>query len=159
VALGDTASVRECVGAVALERRFLAFTKPFSFVETAFYIARVVDAGHPYFVAIEGTHVIGWCDVTPSRGDVHAHVGVLGMGVLKDWRGRGIGRRLIERTVDAARVHFEQVDLHVYASNAPARALYASIGFIEQGRKRNGRKLDGVYDDDIVMTRFLVEPS
>ena len=122
-AMGDVPGIRECVGAVAGEGRYLAFTKPYSFIETAFYLARVLDAGHPYFIAIDDQSVVGWCDVTPARGDVHAHVGVLGMGVLRKWRERGVGRRLIGAALDAASIVFEQVELHVYASNDRAGAL------------------------------------
>ncbi len=43
--------------------------------------------------------------------------------------------------------------------NAAALALYRNVGFVEQGRKRGGRKLDGVYDDIVLMTRFLEDPT
>ena len=52
-----------------------------------------------------------------------------------------------------------QVELDVYGSNAVAQKLYRDVGFVEQGRKRGGRKVDGVYDDVLVMTRFLKEPE
>lgn len=157
--MGDTAAIHECVSGVIREERYLAFTRPFSFVETAFYLARVLEAKQPYFVASREERVVGWCDVTPARGDVHAHIGVLGMGVASDWRGQGIGGRLIDAALEASRALFEQVELHVFASNERAQALYRKIGFIEQGRRRGGRKHAGVYDDDIVMTLYFVEPS
>ena len=81
------------------------------------------------------------------------------MGLLAPWRGQGIGRRLIETTLAAAGGRFEQVDLDVYGRNTRAFALYRSVGFVEQGRKRGGRKVDGAYDDIVVMTRFLKEPQ
>jgi putative acetyltransferase len=59
----------------------------------------------------------------PKMGHVHAHVGVLGMGVLAEARGRGIGRSLMQAALAAARERFEQVELSVYASNARAHAL------------------------------------
>jgi ribosomal protein S18 acetylase RimI-like enzyme len=79
--------------------------------------------------------------------------------LLPAWRGQGLGRRLIEITLAAAAGRFEQVDLDVYGQIARALALYRSVGFVEQGRKRGGRKLDGVYDDIVLMTRFLTEPK
>ena len=157
--MGDTAAIHECVSAVIREERYLAFTRPFSFVETAFYLARVLDAKQPYFVAAGAGRVVGWCDVTPARGDVHAHIGVLGMGVASDWRGQGIGARLIEAALEASSELFEQVELHVFASNERARALYRKAGFVEQGCRRGGRKHAGLYDDDIIMTHYFVEPT
>jgi ribosomal protein S18 acetylase RimI-like enzyme len=123
------------------------------------FVAGNIAHGHPQFVADDAGRVVGWCDIFPSPREVSQHVGVLGMGVLPAYRGRGLGRRLIAATLGAADGRFEQIDLDVYGTNIAAQALYRSVGFVEQGRKRGGRKVDGVYDDIIVMTRFLREPS
>jgi ribosomal protein S18 acetylase RimI-like enzyme len=153
----DIPGFRDAVGAVAAEGRWLARTTPFSLEQSASFVASNIEHGHPQFVACDAERVVGWCDVHPAPVETYAHAGVLGMGVLADYRRRGIGRRLIEATIAAASERFEQVDLDVYASNEAARALYASVGFVEQGRKRRGRKLDGAYDDVIIMTRFFKE--
>ena len=49
----------------------------------------------------------------------------------------------------------ERVELEVFASNRPAIRLYESLGFVVEGIKRRGRKLDGAYDDVLEMTLFL----
>lgn len=152
VTLGDVPGVRDCVGAVAGEHRYLAVTRPFSLQETALYVARIVEAGHPYFVADDAGDVVGWCDVVPKMGHVHAHVGVLGMGLREGHRGRGLGSRLIDATLRAARERFEQVELSVYETNANAQRLYRKFGFVERGRWPRGRKVDGVADDVILMS-------
>jgi ribosomal protein S18 acetylase RimI-like enzyme len=155
----DIPGFREAVGAVAAERTWLARTSMFSMEQTAVFVAGNIAHAHPQFVADDGGRVVGWCDVFPAPREVSPHVGTLGMGVLSAYRRRGVGRRLIEATLAAADGRFEQVDLDVYGSNTVAQALYRSVGFVEQGRKRGGRKVDGVYDDVIHMTRFLKEPS
>ncbi|HEX4882820.1 MAG TPA: GNAT family N-acetyltransferase [Casimicrobiaceae bacterium] len=155
----DIPGFREAVGAVAAERRWLARTSMFSMEQTAVFVAGNIAHAHPQFVADDGGRVVGWCDVFPVPREVSPHVGVLGMGVLRDYRGRGIGRRLIAAALAAAEGRFEQVDLDVYGNNVAAQALYRSVGFVEQGRKRGGRKLDGAYDDILLMTRFLKEPT
>ena len=152
VALADVPGVRDCVGVVARERRFLAVTQPFTLQETALFVARIIDQGYVQRVADDGGRIVGWCDVTPKMGQVHAHVGVLGMGVLEPWRGRGIGSRLIAATLEAARARWEQVELSVYESNVAAHALYRKSGFVERGRWPKGRKVDGAYDDVILMS-------
>jgi ribosomal protein S18 acetylase RimI-like enzyme len=152
VAFGDVAGLRDCVGAVAQERRFLAFTRPFSLQETALYVARVLDNGYVQYVADDGGRIVGWCDITPKAGHVHAHVGQLGMGVADGWRGRGLGSRLIGSALEAARRRFEQVELSVYATNGNAHRLYRKFGFVERGRWPEGRKVDDRYDDVILMS-------
>jgi len=158
IAFGDIPGFRDAVGAVAAERLYLARTSAFPLDAVARFVAANLAGGHPQYVADAGGEIVGWCDIHRCEQEVSRHVGVLGMGVLRAWRRRGIGRRLIVNTLAAARGVFEQVQLDVYASNRHAIALYASVGFVEQGRKRRGRKLDGVYDDIVLMTRFLDQP-
>ena len=74
------------------------------------------------------------------------------MGVIAGHRGRGLGRALVGAVIDAARrAGLEKIELSVYASNVPALSLYRSVGFVEEGRKVRGRKVDGRYDDVILM--------
>lgn len=60
-------------------------------------------------------------------GDYPAH---LHIDLLPEAQGRGGGRALMERFLDAARAHgADGVHLYVATSNANARAFYAKLGF------------------------------
>jgi ribosomal protein S18 acetylase RimI-like enzyme len=49
-------------------------------------------------------------------------------------RGEGLGRALLEAAIqEAQRRGFVHMDLHVYADNAAARALYTALGFDDHG--------------------------
>jgi ribosomal protein S18 acetylase RimI-like enzyme len=152
VAIGDIEGVCACVGAVALEGIYLATTEPFRLADSASYIARLVEQRLPNAVALADGGIVGWCDIVPKHGPVYAHVGVLGMGLLPAFRGRGLGRRLIDLSLAAARRRFEQVELAVYATNLRAQALYRNVGFVERGRLPRGRKAGDRYDDVILMS-------
>ena len=52
-----------------------------------------------------------------------------------------------EHSTEAFGSGLERVELEVFASNARAVALYRRTGFVEEGRRRCARKLDGIYDD------------
>ena len=107
-------------------------------------------------MALDGTQVIGWCDIFPHERESFAHVGRLGMGLLPQFRDQGLGRRLAEKTIlQAKRIGLERIELDVYASNKAAIGLYQSLGFALEGVKRKGQKLDGVYDDVVVMGLLL----
>jgi ribosomal protein S18 acetylase RimI-like enzyme len=70
------------------------------------------------------------------------------MGVLPRFRGQGLGRRLILRTLDAARAcGLTRVELTVREDNASAIALYGKVGFVTEGLQRNAVRIDGVYEN------------
>jgi L-amino acid N-acyltransferase YncA len=52
---------------------------------------------------VGGNTVAGWCDVIPNRTRViYSHCGTLGVGLLPEFRGKGIGCKLMQGTIDAA---------------------------------------------------------
>ena len=72
------------------------------------------------------------------------------------YRGQGIGQRLAERAIAQAKgIGLERIELDAYASNEPAIRLYEKLGFVVEGTKKKGRKLDGVYDDVFVMALIM----
>ena len=151
------ASFRECLDGVSRERRFLAFLEARPLPAIRGFVLDMLRAGNPQFVALKDGRVIGWCDITRMDRPVYAHVGVLGMGILKEFREQGLGRRLILATLERARQSgFERVELTVYASNQRAIRLYESVGFATEGIKRKGRKLDGAYEDVLMMATLFV---
>ena len=120
------------------------------------FVLSSLDKGNIHLMALDGGQVVGWCDVSRLERDGFRHCGRLGMGLLPAYRGRGIGRRLMESAVSRAReTDLQRVELDVYASNGAAIALYEKLGFVHEGVKRKGRLLDGHYDDVILMALFL----
>lgn len=133
---------------VARERRYLAFLEAPPFAETEAFVRNNIDRRNPQFVALAEERVIGWCDATPMEHPVFAHRAILGMGVLAPFRGRGIGRALLDATLTAARFKgVERVDLEVREDNVPAVALYRAVGFVPEGLKRRAYRLEGEYFD------------
>jgi ribosomal protein S18 acetylase RimI-like enzyme len=78
------------------------------------------------------------------------------MGVMHGYRGQGYGTRLMNEAILAAKGSgIERVELMVYESNIPAIRLYEKRGFVHEGVKKRARKLDGKYDDVLLMALFL----
>jgi putative acetyltransferase len=70
------------------------------------------------------------------------------MGVHPDHRGRGLGDRLIDVTLSAARERgLEQVELSVRTDNEKAIALYDKKGFTVVGTSPRAIKIEGAYYD------------
>ena len=143
---------RQCLDSVARERQYLGFVEAPGLDVIREFVRSNIAQDLPQFVAIEGGTVVGWCDISPESLPGFTHCGRLGMGVHKDFRGKGIGNRLVVATLDEAREKkLERVELEVFASNQPAIELYKKVGFAVEGVKKKGRKLDGVYDDVVCM--------
>ena len=88
--------------------------------------------------ALDGRRTCGWLACDPAgRARGYALVEprdgrryVPGIGVLPDWRRRGIGEQLMRLVLGAHR----DVWLHARESNAAARRLYDRLGLRETGR-------------------------
>lgn len=146
--------------AVARERAFLTFLEAPPIELSRNFIGKSLANGYPHFVALAGDCVIGWCDVTPKADrPATRHTGVLGMGILQAWRGRGIGERLIRQAIEASRAFgLSRVELEVRDDNALAMALYRKVGFGVEGRRRRALLIDGVYYDLIGMALLFDAP-
>jgi len=148
----DIDGFHSCLDHVARERRYLGFTQAAPLEETRKSVAEDMERGVIRFVAIDGSKVIGWCHIRSGREEGFTHASWLGMGVLKEYRGQGIGSALIHQALAEARNQgIERVELSVFASNLTAIHLYEKFNFKLEGQKKKARKLDGSYDDLIVM--------
>jgi ribosomal protein S18 acetylase RimI-like enzyme len=101
---------------------------------------------------VSGSEVVGWCDVLPKSRPVHAHAGVLGVALLPEFRGQGLGGRLMRQTLDAARAFgLHRVELTVREDNENAIALYRKIGFEIEGLMRDAIKVDDACENVVLM--------
>lgn len=137
---------------MARERKYLAFLEAPPLANAREFVLENIVKGNPQFVATADGCIAGWCDVVRQTRPIHAHAGVLGMGVLPAYRGRGLGRKLIEKTLQAAQLAgFWRVELAVHADNPRAIALYERVGFVREGIKRRATCIDGQLGDAIMM--------
>ncbi len=107
-------------------------------------------------VAQEGAEIAGICDVHRIRpGTSMDHVGLLGIALRREFRGKGIGRQLLEYVIKNTEGRFEQLELSVFATNKAAIRLYESLGFREYGRTHGTIKRGKLYIDEIMMYRMM----
>jgi ribosomal protein S18 acetylase RimI-like enzyme len=154
--ISDIPGAHACLDAVAEERRYLAALQAPSLDESTHFWTDLIQKTEPFEIAIRGAEVVGWCDIARHRHSTLSHSGSLGMGVLAQHRRMGIGRRLLTAAIaDARQASLERIELNVLASNQAARALYQSQGFLVEGVRRRYRKIDGSYEDGILMALLL----
>lgn len=152
----DAKGFNACVGAVAEERRYIAQVRRPPLAASRKWMAFILGAKFPLLVAVDGGRIVGWCDVAPRDIAGFEHTAGLGMGLLAEARGRRVGSRLLRSAIARCRERgIEKIELQVLASNRPARALYRKFGFKQEGRRVRARKLDGKYDDVVLMGKLL----
>lgn len=109
-------------------------------------------------VAIHNEHIIGNIDVIGLHQKVMCHTARLGMGVLSDWQGVGVGSALLNNALQWARkkTPLEIIYLEVYANNKGGLALYKKYGFEESGQRKDIFKVDDTtYIDEVIMQQKI----
>ena len=87
-----------------------------------------------YLVLQRGSDVSGFVGVKRVADEAH----VMTLAVPPGSRRRGLGRALVRAALAApALAGVRQVHLEVRPSNGTARALYASLGFVETGVRKD----------------------
>lgn len=101
--------------------------------------------------------IVGELNLKGGRLAAMRHSAFLGMSVSKEWRGIGIGQRLLAHSVAWARVNpvLTRIELGVYASNAAAFHIYKKAGFEVEGLRRRKFLHGGQYYDDYCMAIHL----
>ena len=152
-------SFRETLDAVAREQKFLSLLEAPPLEQMRHFVLDNIKEGYPQFVVLGDEEIAGWCDVLPNpRRVVYAHCGTLGMGLLPKYRGQGIGRKLMERALDAALVFgFTRIELTVRETNVNAIALYKSFGFETEGLHRKAVRIEGRYENTLSMA-YVAQP-
>lgn len=143
---------------VARERQYLSFLEAPPLEKCYNFVRENIKKGSFHFLALVDDKVVGWCDVMRIDRPLHAHCGTLGIGVVKEYRGQGIGAALIQTALKKAQSSgLTRVELTVREKNTRALELYKKFGFCVEGIKRNGVRVDGAYEDLIFMGLLLEE--
>lgn len=153
----DAASIVAIWQAIVAERVYSAVDTAFTFDEERAYIASL-SAREGIFLAEHNGRVIGFQTLDLWARYMHSmdHVGSIGSFLLREWRGRGVGKKLAAHTFDFARsAGFEKLIIFIRASNTAGQKYYQGLGFVPCGRFTRQTKIAGEYDDEILMELFL----
>ncbi len=122
------------------------------------HLRRVNSHPDAYALIAEcGDNVIGFLSAEPGRRRKINHVVEIGMSVREDWRGKGVGKALMEYVIQWAesRESISKITLNVFSENEAALKLYSGVGFVEEGRLKDQIHLDGEFQDLVLMARYL----
>jgi RimJ/RimL family protein N-acetyltransferase len=150
-------SLRAAMNAIGNEGRYLGFidAPPIETVRKHIQHATETESILRLVLAADGS-VVGWCSIARSARASLRHSGYLGMALLPEYRGQGIGRRLAQETIEAAHAAgMSRIELEVFTTNCRAVAFYHALGFTDEGTKRRAWKLRDEYLDAHFMALIL----
>ena len=162
--VGDAEGVLRQLGSVLEEGEFTVTTLPADGLDITVekererIVKHLEDGGKVLAVAEVGGQIVGSADLHCGVRRRIAHVAQLGITVMREFRGVGVGRALMGSVLEWAAGHavIEKVGLGVFANNTAAIGLYRKMGFVEEGRRVNEIKVgQGEYVDSILMYRFV----
>ena len=112
---------------------------------------------HPVIVGEMDRRVVGWGSLNSFNSrPAYDHVADFSVYVARDWRGRGVGHRLLETLISRAQdLGYHKLVLAAFPFNAAGITLYRRLGFAEVGVYREQGQLDGKWVDVVVMERLL----
>ena len=131
---------------------------PFSVEDEEKYIESLQNSTSSamFFAKIDGK-IIGDASFSSSPRERIKHRGEIGISVVKEYWGEGIGSKLIEIIIDFAKntAGCEIIHLQVRSDNERAIKLYRKYGFEKIGQFKGYLKIDGEYVDCDLMNLYI----
>jgi ribosomal-protein-alanine N-acetyltransferase len=129
---------------LSIEREAFNENNPYMYV-------KLYELHSDWFLVVEnGNTIVGYV-ISALTNDYEGRI--LSFAVQKDFRGRGIGRELMDKILDLFKEEgIHHVKLEVRLSNEISQSLYRNLGFIETNY------IPGYYSDGegaIVMEKYL----
>jgi RimJ/RimL family protein N-acetyltransferase len=118
------------------------------------YLQKMAAGAHSCVViALEAETIAGMLSINGSDLPFDRHAATLGISVAPHWRGRGLGRKLMQAGIAEARrwPGFCRIELNCATWNTRGLALYESLGFVREGVKRKAVNMRGAPEDEVLM--------
>lgn len=124
------------------------------------FITSFIDSKNYLIAAYVNGKLIGNCAIKFLTHEKDKHRALVGIAIIKEYQGLGIGSLLFDELINIARntEGIEQIELDggVISRNEIAKALYTKKGFVKVGDIPHQFKLkDGTYLDGEMMVLFL----
>ena len=160
----DAAALLAYLRGVGAESDFLSFGAegpPITEPDERVFLARAAASDNALALVAEWQgRIVGAITFSGGNRARTRHVGEFGISVARSCQGVGLGRRLLELLIEWARAGtiVRKINLVVSVDNERAIALYESLGFEAEGRRRRDMLVNGVFHDALLMG-LLIDPA
>ncbi|MEO2077077.1 MAG: GNAT family N-acetyltransferase [Bacillus sp. (in: firmicutes)] len=110
------------------------------------------------FVAEVENRLIGYMFALGGTARRNQHAVYIVIGILKDYRGKGVGTLLFKNLEEwASERNIRRLELTAVTRNTAGVALYQKMGFKVEGTKKDSLLIAGEYVDEYYMAKILGE--
>ncbi|MBI4097434.1 MAG: GNAT family N-acetyltransferase [Candidatus Levybacteria bacterium] len=160
--MGDVRKTWEYINKISKEKTFIMYQgEEISLEHETDYLTKqlqkIAKNQSVVLLVFIGEKLIGISGID-MRDRATSHQGVFGISIDRDFRGEGIGKKLIEIIIKEAKEKIPQlkiISLGVFGDNPKACKIYESFGFVELGRLPEGILHNGKYVDHIYMYKAV----
>jgi putative acetyltransferase len=156
VRLSDAEDINEMRQQIEVRINTLALaTETISFTEA--FLKNMGTDDHILVAETEGK-VVGMIGLHIFKSARQRHIASLGMTIMREYQGKGIGKKLMENILDLADnwLMLIRIELDVTEDNERAIRLYRSFGFDVEGKKKYSIIKNGKYEDVLLMARYTI---
>lgn len=156
----DASEIINTVRSTSLERSYVLMEKYGKNAETEKAYIKDMDRRHNLLlVAVVNGAVVGSLAALQSDGGHRphtAHILNVGLHLMKDFRGLGIGTRMLQYTIAWAKEQgFKKLEASIFTTNKRSLNLFSKSGFVEDGTRRKQIRVGKNYIDEVYMGMFL----
>lgn len=117
------------------------------------------SANNLSLVALDGKRIIGSASVLAESQPRVAHIGEVGISILKEYWGMGLGAYMMEELILWAEASgiIRRLELMVQVRNERAVKLYEKFGFTIEGTLKRGARSDEGQFLDVYLMSLLID--
>lgn len=119
---------------------------------------KLAKKGSTWLVAKYGKKIVGTIGASAeSNVESGGIVTIVGFYVAPEYRGLGIGKKLMNKVLGEIKAHEEIIKAKICVSETqkPAINLYENFGFYPTGKSKKGVYFKGKYFDKLIMEKFI----
>ena len=158
---GDERSLLDYINSLIGEKVYILESKKKTLKEEKEYLKKMLEGmkkGDKFDIIFEcDGKIISVIGAERGSHDKNKHVCSISLGIVKEFRGMGLGNTIMKMLVGGSRKYLgcRTIRLSVYEPNKVAISLYRKHGFREAGRIPKGIRHCGKFIDEMIMVREI----
>ena len=124
--------------------------------EKAYLKKMLDDPKRMIFLGEDQGRLVGYIGCMADGFRRTAHVATVVIGILQSHVGKGLGTRFFkEMEMWARKTGLHRLELNVDDNNEAGIALYKKMGFEIEGHKKDAKRIEETYRDELLMAKIL----